>query len=220
MKTRRQFGLLAASALAAPNIALGDTMCGAPLQGVRACTTGVQDVPIVTQDCPQWCWAACAELLFKLQGYTVPQQRFVQKVHGGMLNCQPAVGPTIAGAISGSWIDAGGKAFHARAEPIMDLNRFPQITHPSPMDVVQAELDANRAVIAGTLGHAIAITALEYYENSFGQRQLQNVIIRDPFPYSSVGQIPPYFNQMGPNKFAMTTQQFFGGSLLMTVKFS
>lgn len=220
MKTRRQVALLFAGALAAPHVAFGDTTCAAPFQGVRACTTGVRDVPMVMQDCPQWCWAACAELLFALQGYNVPQQRFVRKIHSGMLNCLPAVGPGIAGAISGPWSDSTGNTFQAEAQPIMDLDHFPQITHPAPMDVVRAELDANRAVIAGTLGHAIAITALEYYENNLGQRQLQNVIVRDPFPYGMVGQFPPYFDRRGPNKFAMTPQQFFNGRLLMTVKFS
>lgn len=220
MKTRRQFGLLAVSALAAPRIAIGETKCWAPSNGVRACVSGVRDVPMVSQRCPQWCWAACAELLFALQGYKVPQEQFVQKVYGIGPNCSPAVGKVIATAITGTWYDTDRKRLFAIASPIMDLSLSPGARHPAPMDVVRTELDSGRAVIAGTLGHAIAITALEYYENSLGQGKLENVIVRDPFPYEAMGQKPPYFERRGPNKFVMTPQQFFNGHLLMTVQFA
>jgi len=205
MFTRRTFCLSATAALAAKP-ALSAGQCTAPNPwGHKQCVVGLQNVPHVDQHCPQWCWAACAELAFRVQGFDIPQEWLVKKVHGGSAVCAPAVGHTIAAAISGSWTDLDGKSLTATAQPLMDLDYKPPIQHSNPLDVIRSELEQDRLVIAGTLGHAIAITAMEYFEDQFGQQQLSTITVRDPWP----GHM---------NKYIMSQQQFYSGRLLMTVK--
>jgi hypothetical protein len=206
MLTRRS--LLATGAAFAASPAFSAVECSSPNPfGVKSCAVGLQNVPVVLQDCPQWCWAACAELAFKVQGYEIDQRQFVRKVYGNENTCLPAVGRQIAGAISGAWTDATGKTVTAFARPLMDLDVFPPIQHPNPLDIIRNELSNDRLVIAGTLGHAIAITAMEYFEDGFGQQQLQSITVRDPFPTSG-------------NRYYMSPVQFYSGRLLMTIQFS
>jgi len=207
MLSRRAFLTQTTAASLTGSAALAAGECSFPdTYGVRACVVGLRNVPEIRQDCPQWCWAACAELAFRVQGFVIPQTWFVERVYGSDQICLPATGEHIAGAISGTWTDANGRRVRAQARPLVDLDYYPPITHPSPMDVVRAELAADRLVIAGSLGHAIAITAMNYVENSFGQQQLQSLTVRDPYPTSG-------------NKYAMSAQQFANGRLLMTVHF-
>lgn len=56
----------------------------------------VQTPTIIRQDCPQWCWAASASMVFAMHGHPLDQMKIVPRVFGGVV-CMPAPsGITIA----------------------------------------------------------------------------------------------------------------------------
>lgn len=204
--SRRSFMAgVGATAIASP--AMADIACSDySYSGMRQCTVGLRNVPVVLQSCQQWCWAACAELAFRMQGIDVNQTVFVERLYGSSSVCQPATGPGIAQAVSGQWTDRNDNPVQVNMGVILDYD-YGIVNSNDPMQVVRDELEANRMVIAGTLGHAICITAMDYVENQVGQRQLLSLTVRDPWPSSG-------------NKYYMTPQQFYGGRLLATLSFT
>jgi hypothetical protein len=204
--SRRRFLAVTGTALAGTAASADITCAPFDFSGVRRCTVGLRNVPVVMQNCQYWCWAASAELAFRVQGYDVPQTEFVRRAYGNPDTCKTATGPMMKQAISGAWTDRAGRSFTASFDVLLDYDHGVQNT-PDPMQVVRDELEANRLVIAGTLGHAICITAMDYAENQMGQRQLQSLTVRDPWPSSG-------------NRYVMSPQQFFGGRLLAAIRFS
>lgn len=204
--SRRSF-LIGAGASAIGSQASADIFCSQyTWTGLRQCTVGLQNVPVVLQQCQQWCWAACTELAFRMQNIDVVQQNFVDRVYGNANVCLPATGPDIAQAVSGEWTDRNGDNVHAELRVVLDYD-YGIVNSVDPMSIVRDELEAGRVVIAGTLGHALCITAMEYVENQIGQRQLLSLTVRDPWPTSG-------------NKYFMTPQQFFNGRFLATISFT
>ncbi len=204
--SRRSF-LAGAAATAFATPAAADIACSSFNDfGHRQCTVGLLNVPSIQQQCQQWCWAACAELAFRMQGIDIDQTTFVERVFGNANVCLPATGQQIAQAVSGQWTDKYGQPVSANLGVILDYDHNIQNTN-DPMRVVRDELEANRVVIAGTLGHAICITAMDYLENYAGQRQLVGLTVRDPWPWSQ-------------NKYQMSLQQFNAGRFLATVNFT
>lgn len=200
------FGL-ASAGIAAPLAGAAQTeMCQqvmTPAYGWAShCAVGVRVTQTPRQECQYWCWAACSDAIFGLAGYRVDQTEFVEKVLGSANVCQPANGPMIKRGIDGGWIDATGRRFNATCNIVMDLDAG--ISHPSPMDVVWNELNQGRALIAGSLGHAVLITAVEYMRTNYGT-QTTAVVVRDPWPGS-------------PNRRTFSTQEFYGTRFLATVR--
>lgn len=194
----------AASLVATPSLA--DISCtGFNAAQLKRCSVGLLNVPVVKQQCKDWCWAASAELAFKVQGYNVPQQRFVKKLFSNNDVCKTANSQMLANAVSGNWTDNNGTSFYADFRVILDHDNG--IYNNNPLDVIRNELESNRIVIAGTLGHAVCITAMDYAENRSGQQQFINMTVRDPWPGSG-------------NKYYMSRDQFANGRLLATILFS
>lgn len=50
------------------------------------------------QNCPNWCWAAGAEMLLRSQGVYIPQEQLVARVFGPNLPCRPGQLPNVAEA--------------------------------------------------------------------------------------------------------------------------
>lgn len=204
--TRRALLVGACSSLIASKAA-GDIVCAQyDYSGLRRCTVGLQNVPVVIQECQQWCWAACIELAFRTQGLDVPQQVFVERIYGNSNTCRTASGPQISQAATGQWENRNGDQVTTNLRVILDYDHG-IVNSFDPLSVVRDELENGRVVIAGTLGHAICITAMEYVENQFGNRQLLSLTVRDPWPTSG-------------NRYFMSPQQFYNGRLLAAIGFS
>ena len=171
---------------------------------VTKCSVGIPIYSTPEQECQQWCWAACCEAIFGLADFRVDQLRFVEKLFGGGLDCRAATGPMIKNAIDGFWTDERGNSFWASAGIVMDTQFG--IGTPNPLSVVWQELNAGRALITGTLGHAVLITALEYIHTPNGT-QTTAVIVRDPWPFS-------------PNRRALSMQEFQNVNFLATLHVS
>ena len=108
----------------------------------------------------------------------------------------------IKNAIDGPWSDDAEKNFRARCTVNMDTTRG--IYHPNPLELVWSELNAGRALIAGSLGHAVLIAALEFDRGALGYFP-KAVIARDPHPSN-------------PNRKVFSQQEYYNTSFLATLR--
>lgn len=204
MMTRRQI-LWALPALAAvlPGQASAATRCtSADAQGAPVCETGlvIGNVPTVRQRCPQWCWAACIQAVFSLQGREMAQEAAVRKIFGKEV-CAPANTAQIIQAVRGDWIDQYGFRFRASAEQLPDAALSVRTSKPrlesaaeAAVDMttamffndgarrIVAELDRGNPLIVGALGHATVLTAVRYSRLRDGHVALSELTVRDPWP--------------------------------------
>jgi hypothetical protein len=146
---------------------------------VRTCNVGLP-VALMTasQECLAWCWAACIQAIFDYHGFSVEQERIVHKLFGAPA-CVPALGPHVAYAIDGKWIDDLGKRFQARAQVLWD-SQF-GFGRPDAITIAAQELAKDNPLILGAMGHATVMTSMTYSGN--GQFvQINEVIVNDPWP--------------------------------------
>lgn len=170
---------------------------------IRQCSAGIRIGGFTAQqECAQWCWAACIQAAFDLAGYEVPQEAIVEKLFGSRFVCQPAIGPQIAGAITGRWTDRRGRRFRARAYVLADL--MFGIVNPSALSQASRFLADDVPLINGALGHATLMTSMTWVEDNFGQYQLQEIIVRDPWPGS-------------PNRRHLSAKEYYGSMFLAAV---
>lgn len=181
---RRQFltGLAAAAATAVLP-ARAQRLCR-PYDGVEVCEVGLKFDPQVTtaqQECMYWCWAACVESIFALNGLQVSQADIVARVYQQPV-CAPAYGPTIAAAATGIWQTASGRRISTSTEVLIDAENG--VWRQDAAVVAAAELTADRPLIVGALGHAVLLTAFTYAHDGYGNYRILEAVVRDPWPTS------------------------------------
>jgi hypothetical protein len=185
-----------------PSWARAEVRCGNfDPRGVQLCEAGIPSLQLISarQACPQWCWAACIQMIFARYGRQVHQEWIVHRLFGD-LRCSPANGPQIVAAASGTWRDISGRTFAARAYPIADFN-LGISNYNMGADAAQ-ELAAGRPLINGALGHATVMTAMTYYRAANGYGQVESITVRDPWP-----EAPP--------RRLLTAQEAGGSNLLV-----
>lgn len=198
MLSRRQVmvGLPAIAAMQAP-AAQAVTRCTAvDAQGSQRCVSGLEigSVKTVRQRCVEWCWAACIQTIFSLNGREVEQEQAVDKLFGTRV-CRPATASQIMSVVNGEWIDQYGVRFRARGQMMRDVGLL-SATGNSPSDITTglffndgakqlvAELDRGSPLIVGAVGHATVLTAASYTKLSNGVIWLNELVVRDPWPES------------------------------------
>jgi hypothetical protein len=162
--------------------------CMATGQGVERCEVGVE-LPYfyrAPQECEQWCWAACVQMVFALHGRQVSQQAIVQKVFGGLV-CAPAQGPQIIYAVNGQWRDANGYLFQAQAEVLWDAQYG--VGAPNVGPITAQELAQGEPLIIGAMGHATMLTAMVYDHDVYGRSQILSMTVRDPWPANQARRV-------------------------------
>lgn len=196
MLSRRQVmvGLPAIATLHAPVAQAVTTCSAADANGIQRCSSGLEigSVKTVRQRCEEWCWAACIQTVFSLQGKEIEQEQAVDKLFGTRV-CKPATGPEIIKVINGEWIDQYGLRFRARAGMLGEAALL-STTSNTATDIstglffnngakqVVAELDRGNPLIVGAVGHATVLTAASYVKYSNGVIWLNRVVVRDPWP--------------------------------------
>jgi hypothetical protein len=126
----------------------------------------------------QWCWAASIAMIFEFYGRPVAQSRIVAECYGTVVD-MPASPYMILAALNRSWIDDNGRDFQVESD-----------WGDATLEQVANDLADDHPLIIGTMGHAMVLTAMTYtfppiltpYGPTFGPPQLQQVIVRDPWP--------------------------------------
>src|SRR5689334_602140 len=137
---RRQFILGAAAAAAATP--LGAEITNGPFGSPSR--AWVYQPAVVKQNCPLWCWAASASMIFAAAGRTVPQEQIVQRVFGG-LTCQPAYsGMVMAQVLSSTWTDTNGQQFQSHVGAAYDQMAGVAFINNG---IIVSELAANRPLL-------------------------------------------------------------------------
>lgn len=194
-----------AAAVLLPNSGRAEIACQPWGPGQEVCEAGLKfspDMRTAEQQCQFWCWAACIETIFAIQGFTVPQTEIVARVYGQPV-CAAADGPTIASAVSGTWQDSAGSNFTADCGVAIDTQYG--IWRPDAHLVAAAELEAGRPLILGALGHAMLLTAMTFGRDAYGNTQVGEMVIRDPWPTN-------------PNRRTLSMQEAQQISFLATVQ--
>lgn len=148
---------------------------GSPLR----CSTVANFTEIATgQRCPNWCWAASAEMLVRSQGVGVRQEEFVRKIYGPSLPCWPSGNFTnIVRAIDGTYPREGGGA--------VQLGAAYHLGAPTGTDAMIRSIQEGRPFLFGYAGHALVAYGLSYVQVG-AARQLREILLIDPyFPYGS-----------------------------------
>lgn len=171
-----------AAVLVLPRAARAEIACRPWGDGQEVCEVGLKfdpDMQTAQQECQFWCWAACIETIFAISGHRVPQQDIVARVYGDPV-CTTADGPTIANAVSGAWRDRKGRDFRANCEVVIDAQYG--VWRPDAHLVAARDLEDGRPLILGAGGHAVLLTAMTFGRNAYGDTQVGEMIIRDPWP--------------------------------------
>lgn len=198
---------LPAAALAQASMAHGATRCtAADVRGYQQCVSGLEigKMETVRQRCRDWCWAACIQAVFSLQGRETAQEWAVEKIFGTSkcrVDGDGASAAQIIRAVNGQWIDQYGFRFQAGAEVLPDAALMVSTSVPGPggsmaTDMATqlfsndgarqlvSELDRGRPLIIGAVGHATVLTAASYVKDRSGQIRLTELTVRDPWPDS------------------------------------
>lgn len=168
--------------------------------GVQQCTAGIDSriLDVVAADrqyASQWCWAACIEAVFEYYGFDVPQSQIVAETWGSIVNL-PGSPAQILQGLNRDWVDRRGRRFRAQGDSF------------SANQVTAAQDLANdHPLIIGTLGHAMVLTALTYFRDPYGNGQVTQAIVRDPWPYS-------------PGRRVLSSQEWYNTSFLARIRVS
>jgi hypothetical protein len=146
---------------------------------------GIPSSVLQARSCPEtlgrqarsnWCWAACIQMVLNQHGLPVQQAQLVQRCFGALPDL-PLTGPQILKALDGWSLDQNGRARVVSGDPVP----------PDNLSMV-ADLHAGNPLIValrspnGQGGHAYVLTGCDYYVDGLGQTQIQNLILRDPWP--------------------------------------
>lgn len=161
-----------------PSPAFSRISCGVFVPpGVQQCEVGIDGniasiaaASVGGQHLSQWCWAACIEMIFNYYGFDVPQERVVQDAWGAVVNL-PGQPQQILASLNRTWTDENGRNF-AVAGDVLSAN---------PITAAQ-DLSQDMPLIIGTMGHAMVLSSLVYVRDQFGNGEVLNAIVRDPWP--------------------------------------
>lgn len=154
----------------------------------------------IQQQCPQWCWAASAAMIFSSHGHTIDQKKIVQKVFGG-LDCAPSGNSlTISRVLSDSWIDDNNQEFQSKVvaayDPANRIGLENNIIHANGIvsinnSIIVDELRNDKLLLYANSHHAMVVMAVEYYDTPVGPN-IQSVGVLDPWP------LGPSFHPLSP----------------------
>lgn len=144
------------------------------------------------QQCPEWCWAASAEMLLSSQGINISQQVLVTRVFG-TVTCQPAPSVfTIAGAMTGIYTEPDGSMVRITA----NANPFPPTDAFAMISTIKS---GNPFIIGLNNQHAVVVYGIHWedvynYDFYYGWLYAYTFVDRLDFidPYFTFGN--PMFN--------------------------
>lgn len=139
----------------------------------------VQNPSRIVQNCPFWCWAASAAMIFQSHGHQLSQEEIVQKsFQAQMAICTTANTMTIGTVLSQRWVDINGVAFHSHVNAAYDIfNNYYAIDN----FVMINELSNDRPLLYANTHHAMVVVAVDYFMTAWGP-DVRAVGVLDPWP--------------------------------------
>jgi len=149
--------------------------CGADPRGGIVCDCGIPPERLNTiygtQDCPMWCWAASAAMIFGYYGMSIIQEEIVATAYG-QLACSGANEQIMLVALNRVWNCRNG-----------NFRVFGDTFTVSPASVVQDLTRENPVFIGIARRHVVVLTGARYVQTPYGP-DIQAAIVRDPAPGS------------------------------------
>lgn len=128
-----------------------------------------------TQNCMNWCWAACVQMVLNYHGLYVSQEQVVQKIYGS-LPCNTGNGYQLMQALSG-WAPntrGGYSQIYSQQGVWNGPDIVDQLSRRWPIIVgLQNQ---------GSVGHAYVLTAIYYSVDNWNNPIIDKVVLRDPWP--------------------------------------
>ncbi len=183
---RRAFlrsALAGAGVLSVSRTLFGAKQCGTPVsamtpmgpQPMEMCTAGISSITFkqAFQQQNEWCWAACISMVFEYYHHSVDQQRIVKETWGTVED-MPGMPRDIFRDLNKRWNDDAGKVFQCQGD-VYSVN----------VNTAIQDLIDDHPLIIGALGHATVLTAIiSEVDTATSQYEIQQVIVRDPWPGS------------------------------------
>ncbi|MEO7547849.1 MAG: papain-like cysteine protease family protein [Ramlibacter sp.] len=181
------FWLLALLVQLAPGAARANEVCGAPDEaGIRQCHSGLDAAQIMhmraSQEKSQWCWAASIAMVFSHHGFEVAQEEIVRQQYSDAAD-QRLHATQVAQVLERPWKDSAGRPFHAS----VTTGSAPARRFLFRDDTVIRELQAQRPLIVGALGHAMVLVQVNYERFTAQDAvRITGGVVIDPTPGTGV----------------------------------
>src|SRR5436853_6416126 len=98
-------------------------LCGVPT-GAIGCRAGMTSKKLqevrANQRTEDWCWAASLEMIFRANGFFVPQEEFVLAVYGRLVNLPAIAGYVMTSQLNRTWTDLAGRRFRVDVAGLYD----------------------------------------------------------------------------------------------------
>jgi hypothetical protein len=138
-------------------------------------TAGNPNMSCISQEKSNWCWAACIQMVLNNSGIPVSQSQIVNYVYGDLRN-QDADQHQMANSLRGWGIDYSGRRRTIYCQE--GISGTPEIIQTLAQGWPLIVGIRNRS---GTGGHAIVISAVDYYfDVYYNQPVISAVYIKDP----------------------------------------
>ncbi len=171
---RRSFIFGAAGLAMSPGCCLAKAVSASYLLARRAYVACPE---FVRQECPQWCWAASASMIFASLGHPIDQKRIVAGANH-VLACMAQQSGIITSVLNAGWIDDNGAPFWPHVDASYDqVNREITIT----VDFIIEALLQNRPLLYANAHHCMVLAAIDYLETPAGT-SIINANVLDPWP--------------------------------------
>jgi len=169
--------------IAASRTLFGAKQCGTPVstmtpmgpEPIEVCTAGISSITFkqAFQQQNEWCWAACISMVFEYYHHAVDQQRIVKETWGTVAD-MPGMPRDILRDLNKRWTDDAGKVFECQGD-VYSVN----------VNTAVQDLIDDHPLIIGAMGHATVLTAItSEVDTATSQYEIQEVIVRDPWPGS------------------------------------
>ncbi len=132
---------------------------------------------VVKQECPNWCWAAVASMIFDNLGHQIAQQTIVEKICHG-LYCATVQPLTISAMLNTPWVDDNNRTFFPKVEAAYD--QYTGVDNITDALVIN-ELVHNRLLLYANPHHCMAIAEADYIDTPAGPKILRAYAL-DPWP--------------------------------------
>lgn len=119
---------------------------------------------------PQWCWAACIEMVFNYHGINISQEDIVARSCGGIEQF-PGQPRHILANLSRNWRGSGRTKFLVSGE-----------SYSADLATASRDLSQDCPLIIGNRGHTMVLTSMKYEMDKWGNGNVLEAEVVDPWP--------------------------------------